>query len=174
MLESHLIGSSRYDDNTGILTDGKLQYTAESIRNYYYSDSASLMLSTYISEGASFTPREYAETVRLEIIDEARYGTEAVKILMINNTNDSVDSILIKGKSGKTRLCKNLGYISLCSFSGNTLNINSGSENILRFKLGKLYRTLNERAFLFVDSTLLLSFLHDSEKLFFCDGSVVL
>ena len=84
MLESHLIGSSRYDDNTGILTDGKLQYTAESIRNYYYSDSASLMLSTYISEGASFTPREYAETVRLEIIEEAKYGMEAVQLLMIN------------------------------------------------------------------------------------------
>ena len=84
MLESHLIGGARYDDGTGILTDGKLQYTTESIRDYYYSDNASLMLSTYIAEGVSYTPREYAETVRLEIIDEARYGTEAVKILMIN------------------------------------------------------------------------------------------
>ena len=84
MLESHLIGGSRYDDNTGILTDGKLQYTKESIRTYYYSDNASLMLSTYIAEGASFTPREYAEEVRREIINEAEYGTEAVKILMIN------------------------------------------------------------------------------------------
>ena len=84
MLESHFIGSSRYDDSTGVLTDGKLQYTVDTIRDYYYSDNASLMLSTYIAEGVSYTPREYAEEVRLEIVDEAKYGTEAVKILMIN------------------------------------------------------------------------------------------
>ena len=84
MLDSHYIGGSRYDDNTGVLTDGKIEYTIDTIRNYYYSDAASLMLSTYIPEGVSYTPREYAEEVRLEIVNEAKFGAEAVKILMIN------------------------------------------------------------------------------------------
>ncbi len=84
LLDNHYIGSGIADDGTGKITSGAIEYTRESISGYYNSDSSSQILTTYVAEGVSYTPRELAEDIRLDVIEAAKSGTGAVRVLMIN------------------------------------------------------------------------------------------
>ncbi len=84
LLDEHYIGSGIADDGTGRITSGAIEYTRESVLNFYNSDSASLILSTFVAPGVSFTPRELAEDIRLDVKEAAKIGASRVRAVMID------------------------------------------------------------------------------------------
>ena len=97
LVDEHYIGSPLANDGSGRITAGAIDYTEEVIRNYYNSDDSSQILTTYVAEGVSYTPRELAEDIRLDVINAAKVSTNAVRILMINRGTPTAVSELETG-----------------------------------------------------------------------------
>ena len=97
IIDDHYIGSALADDGSGRITDGAIKYTADTIRNYYNSDESSQILTTFVADGVSYTPRELAEEIRLDVIDAAKKGTNAVRVTMIDRGSPTAVAELESG-----------------------------------------------------------------------------
>ena len=84
LIDEHYIGSALADDGSGRITDGAIDYTKDTVRDFYNSDESAQILTTYVAQGVSYTPRELAEDIRLDVINAAKTSTNAVRITMIN------------------------------------------------------------------------------------------
>lgn len=116
LLDSHYIGSVTADDGTGKITSGEIQYTKESVKAFYNSDNSSQILTTYVAEGVSYTPRELAEDIRQDVIEAAGISTNAVRILMINRGTPTavaeLESGILVGKYSLSRDYNELGEVA--------------------------------------------------------------
>lgn len=83
-LEAHYIGEVVAVGEDGQLTDGAIKYTFDKVRAFYESEASVRVLQTYVPEEISYTPKEMAEEIRLDVIEAAKSGDDAVKIMMIN------------------------------------------------------------------------------------------
>ena len=117
MLEDHYIGEALPYEVNGKLTDGALDYTAEDVQNFYYSDGAVRILQTYVPEEISYTPRDMAEGIRNDIIEAAKSGDEAVRIMMINRGTPTAVAELESGiLLGKYSLARDYAALSAAAF----------------------------------------------------------
>ena len=120
-IEEHYIGESQIGEG-GQLTSGSIKYTREDVERFYYSDSAAQVLLTYVPAEISYTPKELAEDIRLDVIEAAQSGDEAVKIMMINRGTPTAVSELESGiLLGRYSLAREYGAIATAA-----LNLSEG------------------------------------------------
>jgi len=97
MLEEHYVGEALPAEKDGMLTDGALKYDRESVESFYLSEDAVRVYMTYIPEEISYTPRDMAEKIRTDVVEAAKSGDEAVRILMINRGTPTAAAELESG-----------------------------------------------------------------------------
>ena len=97
-----------------------------------------------------------------------------MKILLIDDPGNIVDTLAVNRQPGIARFCKNPRDLFFLRIFGNSGNIDPGRQNINRLLLGKFNRATDQAALLLVDAALLLRLLHNRQQLFFGDGAVFL
>ncbi|MBR3681564.1 MAG: hypothetical protein IKL79_06130 [Clostridia bacterium] len=98
LLDSHYIGGGTADDGAGKITDGAIEYDRETVLDFYSSHGASLILTTFVSEQISYTPRELAEDIRLDVIEAAKSGVSRVRAVMIGRGSPTEEAELESGR----------------------------------------------------------------------------
>ncbi len=98
MLEEHYIGTISVDDiESGVISDGEIEYTESDVHAFYNSDDCIRTLRTYVSEYQSTELKELADSVREAIAGAAPNGEEAVLDAMIANASPTAQSELESG-----------------------------------------------------------------------------
>lgn len=98
MLEEYYIGTISVDDiESGIISDGAIEYTESDVHAFYNSDDCIRTLRTYVSEYQSTELAELAERVRAAIAEAAPHGETAVLDAMISNQSPTAQGELEEG-----------------------------------------------------------------------------
>ena len=85
-----------YDDRALGHIPGDFTYTAEDVRNYYFSDSSARVLHAYLDEGYGANSRERIEFVRNGMLGKT--NEKDVALYIINNTAVTATDLIINKK----------------------------------------------------------------------------
>ena len=76
MIDDYYIGTLTADDIADGISLGKLKYTAEDVKSFYYGDECVRLLRTFVSEEMSYDHKARAQRVRTAIAAAAAKGDE--------------------------------------------------------------------------------------------------